>query len=250
MTELLAGKVAIVTGASRGLGRAIAEDLAANGATVVVNYHSSADAAEEVVAGIIAGGGTASVYQADVSEFDAAQALVKDTLNTYGQIDILVNNAGTARDMLIMMMKEDDWDVVIDTNLKSLYNCSKAVLRPMLRRKQGGRIINISSVVGIAGQGGQTNYAASKAGIIGFTKALAKEVGPRQITVNAVAPGFFPTALTADLSDDLIAKALEYTPLGRMGKLEEVAYLVTFLASDRAAFITGEVIRVDGGMAM
>jgi 3-oxoacyl-[acyl-carrier protein] reductase len=250
VTALLAEKVAIVTGASRGIGRAIAEDLAANGATVVVNYHSSADAAEEVVAAISAAGGNASPYQADVSDFAAAQDLIKNTQKTYGHIDILVNNAGTTRDKMIMMMKEDDWDVVLDTNLKSLFNCSKAVLRPMLRRKKGGRIINISSVVGLAGQGGQTNYGASKAGIIGFTKSLAKEVGPRQITVNAVAPGFFPTALTVDLPEDLMAKGIELTPLGRMGKLEEVAYMVTFLASDKAAFITGEVIRVDGGLAM
>jgi 3-oxoacyl-[acyl-carrier protein] reductase len=152
--------------------------------------------------------------------------------------------------MLIMLMKEEDWDTVLDTNLKSMFNCCKAALRPMMRRKQGGRIINISSVVGLAGQGGQTNYAASKAGIIGFTKSLAKEMGSRQITVNAVAPGFFPTDITATLSDELMQMALDHIPLGRMGKLEEVAYLVTFLASDRADYITGEVIRVDGGMAM
>jgi 3-oxoacyl-[acyl-carrier protein] reductase len=152
--------------------------------------------------------------------------------------------------MLLMMMKEDDWDVVINTNLKSMFNCCKVVLKPMLRRKKGGRIINISSIVGLAGQGGQTNYAASKAGIIGFTKSLAKEVGSRNITVNAVAPGFFPTALTDVLSDEMVKKALELIPLGRLGELEEIAHLVSFLASDKAAYITGEVIRVDGGMAM
>ncbi|MCI0725501.1 MAG: SDR family oxidoreductase, partial [Chloroflexi bacterium] len=157
---------------------------------------------------------------------------------------------GTTRDTLLMMMSESDWDIVISTNLKSMYNCCKAALRPMIRRKQGGRIINISSIVGITGQGGQTNYAASKAGIIGFTKSLAKEIGSRQITVNAIAPGFFPTALTEVLSEEMMQKAIELTPLGRLGQLEEVAYLVTFLASDRAAFITGEVIRVDGGLAM
>ncbi len=248
--KLLDGKVAIVTGASRGLGRAIAEELAANGSRVVVNYNSSAAAAEEVVAGIEVNGGSAIAIQADVSDFEAASALVKNTLDTFGQIDILVNNAGTTRDTLLLMMKEDDWDVVIDTNLKSLFNCCKAVARPMVRRKQGGRIINISSIVGVAGQAGQTNYAASKAGIIGFTKSLAKELGSRQITVNAIAPGFFPTALTDVLKEEMVQKALELIPLGRLGELQEVADLVTFLASDKAAYITGEVIRIDGGLAM
>jgi 3-oxoacyl-[acyl-carrier protein] reductase len=248
--KLLSDKVAIVTGASRGIGRAIAEDLAANGASVVVNYNSSEEAAEEVVTAIEAKGGTAIAAKADVSDFDAAQTLAKTTLDSYGQIDILVNNAGTTRDTLLLSMKEDAWDTVINTNLKGLFNCCKAVVRPMIRRKQGGRIINISSIVGLSGQGGQTNYAASKAGIIGFTKSLAKEIGSRHITVNAIAPGFFPTALTNVLSDDLVQIGIERTPLGRLGELEEVAYLVTFLASDRAAFITGEVIRVDGGLGM
>ncbi|MFW6183924.1 MAG: 3-oxoacyl-[acyl-carrier-protein] reductase [Chloroflexota bacterium] len=232
------------------MGRAIAQDLAANGAAVVVNYNSSATQATEVVAAIEDAGGKACAVSADVGDFKAAQQLIKAAKETFGRIDVLVNNAGTTRDTLLMMMKEDDWDVVLDTNLKSLYNCCKAVLRPMLRQKSGGRIINISSVVGLAGQGGQTNYAASKAGIIGFTKALAKEMGPRQITVNAVAPGYFPTALTAELPEDLLQKALDYIPLGRLGEVEEVAHLVTFLASDQASYITGEVIRVDGGMAM
>ena len=251
MTEKqLAGRVAIVTGASRGIGRAIAEALAEAGAQVVVNYSRSEDEAQEVVTAIESAGGKAMAVQADVSDPAEAQSLVKAAKGSYGRIDILVNNAGTTRDTLLMMMKEEDWDDVIDTNLKSLFNCCKAVLRPMLRQKSGGRIINISSVVGLAGQGGQTNYAASKAGIIGFTKSLAKEMGPRQITVNAVAPGYFPTALTADLPDDLVEKALNVIPLGRLGKVEEVADLVTFLASDKAAYITGEVIRIDGGMAM
>lgn len=247
---LLEGKVALVTGASRGLGRAIAEDLAANGAKVVVNYNASAAAAESVVQAISDAGGAATAVGADVSDFAAAQGLVKTTLDTYGQIDILVNNAGTTRDTLLLMMKEAQWDAVLNTNLKSVFNCCKAAARPMIRRKQGGRIINISSVSGIVGQGGQTNYAASKAGIIGFTKSLAKELGSRQITANAVAPGFFPTDLTADLSDDLVQQATDHIPLGRWGKLPEVAYLVTFLASDKAAYITGEVIRVDGGIAI
>jgi 3-oxoacyl-[acyl-carrier protein] reductase len=248
--QSLEGKVAIVTGASRGIGRAIAEDLAAHGASVVVNYNQSETEARAVVATVESNGGSAIAVQADVSDFAAAKELVKIAKDTYGRVDILVNNAGTTRDMLLMMMAEDDWDTVLDTNLKSLFNCCKAVLRPMLRQKSGGRIINISSVVGLAGQGGQTNYAASKAGIIGFTKSLAKEVGPRQITVNAVAPGYFPTALTAELPEDLIEKALDYIPLGRMGEVEEVAHVVSFLASDKSSYITGEVIRVDGGMAM
>lgn len=248
--QLLQDKVAIVTGASRGIGRAIALDLAANGAHVVVNYNRSAEEAQDVVEAIVDGKGKARAVQADVGDFAAAQALIVAAKETYGQIDILVNNAGTTRDTLLMMMKEDDWDVVLDTNLKSLYNCCKAVLRPMVRQRSGGRIINISSVVGLAGQGGQTNYAASKAGIIGFTKSLAKEMGPRQITVNAVAPGYFPTELTADLPDDLVERALDLIPLGRLGQVQEVAHLVTFLASERATYITGEVIRVDGGLAM
>lgn len=247
---LLADKVAVVTGASRGLGRAIAEDLAAHGAKVVVNYNASAAGAEEVVASVTAQGGHATAVQADVSDFQAAQDLIKTTLDIYGQIDILVNNAGTTRDTLLPMMKETDWDVVLDTNLKSVFNCCKAVTRPMLRRKQGGRIINISSVVGLIGQAGQANYAASKAGVIGFTKSLAKELGPRGITVNAVAPGFFPTALTTVLPEEMKEKSLEFIPLGRWGNLPEVAYLVTFLASEKAAYITGQVINVDGGVAM
>jgi 3-oxoacyl-[acyl-carrier protein] reductase len=247
---MLNEKVAIVTGASRGIGRAIAQVLASEGAKVVVNYNSSAEAAEEVVSEIKAAGGEAVAFKANVGSFEDAKALIKLALDTYGQVDILVNNAGTTRDTLLMMMKEDDWDTVINTNLKSMFNCCKAVLRPMIRKKNGGRIINISSIVGLAGQGGQTNYAASKAGIIGFTKSLAKEIGSRNITVNAIAPGFFPTALTDVLADDMVQRALELIPLGRLGELEEVAHLVAFLASDKAAYITGEVIRVDGGLAM
>ncbi|MEZ4510649.1 MAG: 3-oxoacyl-[acyl-carrier-protein] reductase [Chloroflexota bacterium] len=246
---MLAGKVAVVTGASRGIGRAIAEDLAANGAKVVINYNASAEAAEEVVAAIRAAGGEATAVRADVSDFAQAEALIKEAIAQYGQVDILVNNAGTTRDTLLMTMKEEQWDTVIDTNLKSVFNCCKAIARPLIRRKQGGRIINITSIVGLVGQAGQSNYAASKAGIIGFTKSLAKELGSRQITVNAVAPGFFPTALTAVLEENWVDELMKLIPLGRMGELQEVAHLVTFLASDRASYITGEVIRVDGGMA-
>ena len=247
---MLEGKVALVTGASRGIGRAIAEELAAQGASVVVNYLSSPESAEEVVQEIVAQGGTAVAIQADVSDFASAQDLVKATIDTYGQIDILVNNAGTTQDTLLMMMKEDQWDRVIDTNLKSVFNCCKAASRPMVRRKQGGRMINISSVSGIVGQAGQANYAASKAGIIGFTKSLAKELGSRNITVNAVAPGFVLTDLTADLPEDLVQKSLEYIPLGRWGELNEIANVVAFIASDQASYITGQVIAVDGGIAM
>jgi 3-oxoacyl-[acyl-carrier protein] reductase len=248
--KMLEGKIAIVTGASRGIGRAIAEELAANGAKVVVNYNSSESAAQEVITSIEAAGGQAIAVQADVSKYDDSQSLAKVTLDTFGQIDILVNNAGTTRDTLLLMMKETDWDVVIETNLKSMFNCCKAVARPMLRRKRGGRIINISSVSGLVGQGGQTNYSASKAGIIGFTKSLAKELGSRKITVNAIAPGFFPTALTEVLSEDMVQRAIKAIPLGRLGELQEVADLTVFLASDKAAYITGEVIRIDGGLAM
>ncbi len=247
---MLTGKVAIVTGGSRGIGRAIAEDLAANGAKVVVNYNSNATAAEEVVSAIKATGGDALAVQANVADFEQAQQLIKATTDAFGQVDILVNNAGTTRDTLLMLMKEDQWDEVLDINLKSVFNCCKAVARPMIRGKRGGRIINITSVSGLVGLPGQTNYSASKAGMIGFTKAFAKEVGSRGITVNAIAPGFVPTDLTADLPEDMVKWATENTPLGRMGKPEEVAHAVTFLASDNASYITGEVIRVDGGIAM
>ncbi|MFN8453765.1 MAG: 3-oxoacyl-[acyl-carrier-protein] reductase [Anaerolineae bacterium] len=245
----LSGKVAVVTGSSRGIGAAIAKTLAAQGAKVVINHRSSAAAAEEVAAAIKAEGGEAIVIQADVSHSSEAQQLIKHTIDTYGQIDILVNNAGTTRDTLIMLMKDEDWDQVLQTNLTSTYYCSKAAVRPMMK-KRAGRIINITSVVGLAGQAGQTNYAASKAGIIGFTKALAKEVGSRNITVNAVAPGFIPTALTEVLPEETIKSIVGNTPLGRLGTVEEIAHAVLFLASDEAAFITGQVLTVDGGLVM
>lgn len=243
------GKTALVTGASRGIGRAIALRLAAGGAKVVVNYARDAEGAASVVEAITGAGGTATAVQADVSDFKAADGLVKGAAETYGSLDILVNNAGTTRDTLIMMMPESDWDTVIQTNLKSTFNCSKAAVR-MMMRKRFGRIINITSVSGIAGNAGQTNYSASKAGVIGFTRALAREVASRAVTVNAVAPGFVPTALTNDLPEDIKQATLKSIPLGRWGTPEEIAHAVAFLASDEAGYITGQVLTVDGGLVM
>jgi 3-oxoacyl-[acyl-carrier protein] reductase len=243
------GKIAVVTGGSRGLGRGIAIELGKRGAKVVVNYHANADAAQEVVQLIREAGSEALAVQADVSQYDAAHSLIKAATEFGGRLDILVNNAGTTRDMLLAMMPEADWDLVIATNLKSAYNCSKAALKPMMRQKYG-RIVNITSVAGVAGNAGQTNYSASKAGLIGFTKSLAKEIGGRNITVNAVAPGFVPTDLTSSLPKNLLDEAIKMTPLGRLGTIEDVAYAVAFLASDEAAYITGQVLSVDGGLAM
>ena len=245
----LAGKVAVVTGGARGIGRGIALELARRGAKVVVNYNSRPAAADEVVQLIKQTGSDAIAVQADVSQLDAAQKLIKAATDFGGRLDILVNNAGTTRDMLLAMMPESDWDLVIATNLKSAYNCSKAALKPMMRQKYG-RMVNITSVAGLSGNGGQTNYSASKAGLIGFTKSLAKEVGGRNITVNAVAPGFIPTDLTNEILGKIQEDAIKATPLGRLGTIEDVANAVAFLASDEAAFITGQVLSVDGGMVM
>lgn len=242
-------RVAVVTGGSRGIGRAVALELARRGATVVVNYRGNQDAANEVVKAIENDGGKAKAAQADVSDFAQAEGLIRDTMDSFGKIDILVNNAGTTRDMLIMMMPESDWDTVITTNLKSAFNMSKAAVKQMMRKRYG-RIINMSSVAGIAGNAGQTNYSASKAGLIGLTKSLAREVASRNITVNAVAPGFIPTELTAVVPEDIKEASLKTIPLGRWGTPEEVAHAVAFLASDEAGYITGHVLSVDGGMVM
>ena len=245
----LTGKVALVTGGSRGIGRAIAIKLGSLGAKVVVNYQKNAAAADEVVAAIRSQGGEATGMAADVSKFDQAQALVKSAIETYGRLDILVNNAGTTRDNLIALMKEEDWDVVLATNLKSVWNTCKAASRPMMKQRYG-RVVNITSVSGLAGQGGQSNYSASKAGVIGLTKALAKELGGRNIAVNAVAPGFVPTDLTSVVPGELQDLMLKMTPLGRFGTGEDIANAVAFLASDDASYITGQTLSVDGGMVM
>lgn len=245
----LENRIAVVTGGSRGIGRAVALELAKRGAAVVVNYNKSPESAEKVVAQITADGGRAALFLADVSVIDQAAALIKFTVDTFGDLHILVNNAGITKDTLIMMMSEDDWDSVLATNLKSTFNCSKAAVKYMMRKRYG-RIVNMASVAGQMGNAGQTNYSASKAGQIGFTKALAREVASRNITVNAIAPGFVDTEILNSIPAELMEAAVKFIPLGRKGQPEEIAYAVAFLASDQAAYITGQVLGVDGGMAM
>lgn len=245
----LNGKVAVVTGSSRGLGRAIAVKLASLGAKVVVNYYTNSDGANETLRLIRDAGGEAIVMQADVSVFAEAQKLVQTAIDHFGRLDILVNNAGTTRDTLLVRMSEEDWDVVLDTNLKSVFSCCQAAQRTMLRQRYG-RIVNISSIAGLVGNAGQTNYTASKAGMIGFSKALAKEVGSRNITVNVVAPGYIPTDLASTIPPDLLAKGMEIMPLGRPGVPEDIANAVAFLVSEEGNYITGQVLAVDGGLAM
>ncbi len=240
------GRTAIITGGAQGIGRAIADRLAAEGAAVVI-ADVKADLAGEAAVAIEARGSQALAVATDVTDAEQVAALVQKTLDRFGRIDILVNNAGTTRDGLFLMMPEADWDLVMMVNLKSAYLVTKAVVRSMMKQRYG-RIVSISSVAGLCGNAGQANYAASKAGLVGFTKALAKELGPRGITVNAVAPGFVRTELTRELPEALIAKAVELTPLGRLGTVDDIAAAVAFLASEDAAFVTGQVLRVDGGM--
>lgn len=246
---MLNDKIAVVTGASRGIGREIAKTLAAKGATVIVNYNGSAAKAEEVVKEITEAGGKAEAVQCNVSVFEDAGKLMQYVVETYGRVDILVNNAGITRDNLLMKMSEDEFDAVIQTNLKGAFNCMQKVARQMLKQKSG-RIINISSIVGLSGNAGQVNYAASKAGLIGMTKSLAREMASRGITVNAVAPGFIVTEMTDVLSDQIKEAMSAQIPMKKFGSTRDIANTVAFLASDDAAYITGQVISVDGGMHM
>ncbi|WP_297861999.1 3-oxoacyl-[acyl-carrier-protein] reductase [uncultured Acidaminococcus sp.] len=245
----LAGKVALVTGGSRGIGRAIALTLAEHGADVAINYAGNTAAAEEVKTAIEGMGRRAILVQGSVADTDGVQAIVNQVVKELGRLDILINNAGITRDGLLMRMKEADWDAVLETNLKGVYNCSKAVMRTMMKQKSG-RIVNMASVVGEMGNAGQANYAAAKAGVIGFTKSLAKEVASRGITVNAVAPGFIATDMTSVLTDEQKAEMARTIPLGRAGQPQDVANAVLFLVSEEAAYITGQVLNVDGGMVM
>ena len=244
---MLKGKIALVTGASRGIGREIALELAAEGATVIVNYNGSKDRADEVVETIKGNGGAAECFGCSVADFAKTEVMIQYIIKTYGALDILVNNAGITKDGLLMKMSEADYDDVIDTNLKGTFNCVKHVSRQMLKQKSG-RIINMSSVVGIAGNAGQVNYSASKAGIIGITKSAAKELGSRGITVNAIAPGYIDTEMTQVLAETVKEKVLEQIPLRKMGTTQDIAQMVVYLASDKGSYITGQIISIDGGM--
>lgn len=242
-------RTAIVTGGSRGIGRAIVTELTSRGANVAFSFTKNRELADQLVAEIRSTGGSARAFQADVTDFNAAEAMVKTVKSEFGSVDYLVNNAGITRDKLIMMMSQEDWDTVVDTNLKGVFNVTKHAVSVMVRQRRGA-ILNIASISGIVGMAGQTNYSASKAGLLGFTKALAKEVGRRNITVNALALGLIETDMTAALPDDYKQKVLEQIPLGRYGTVEEVARVAAFLLSDDARYITGQVIQADGGLAM
>ena len=246
---LLDNKVALVTGASRGIGRAVAIALARAGAKVVVNYAGNTAAAQETLKEIKDLGGEAIAVQADVAQADAVDILVKQTIEAFGRIDILVNNAGITRDNLLLRMKEEEWDAVMNTNLKGIFHCTKQVSRVMIKQKSG-KIINMTSVVGVMGNAGQSNYAAAKAGVIGFTKSMAKELATRNITVNAVAPGFILTDMTAVLPEAVKSEMANSIPLARLGKPEDVAAAVVYLSSDSADYVTGQTLHVDGGMVM
>lgn len=245
----LAGKTALVTGASRGIGKEIALELARNGANIVVNYAGNQQLAEQVVDEIRSFGRESIAIQADVANSEAVEQMVKETVNRFGSLDILVNNAGITRDQLLMRMKESDWDDVLNTNLKSVFLTTKAVSRQMMKQRKG-RIINISSIVGVSGNAGQANYVAAKAGIIGLTKTAAKELASRNITVNAVAPGFITTDMTDKLPEDVKQELYKQIPLARLGEPKDIANVVTFLASEKSSYITGQTIHVNGGMYM